>query len=97
MHARMMHLTVQPDKMDEALRTIQDSVGPVLRQQQGFKNWLLMSDANQNKIISITVWETMADLTEGEMSEVYQAQAAKVVQLLTDPPVVEDFKVDLQT
>lgn len=96
MYARMMNLEAQPGKIEEALAIIRSDVGPVLTRQRGFKDWLLLADANRNKIVSITVWETMADLTDGEMSEAYQLEAAKVVQLLNKPPIVEDYEVSLQ-
>jgi heme-degrading monooxygenase HmoA len=96
MYARMMNLEVQPGKLDEALAIIRHDIAPVLTRQRGFKDWLLLADANRNKVVSITLWETMADLTEGEMSEMYQAEAAKVVQLLNKPPIVEEYDVSLQ-
>ena len=96
MYARMMNLELQPDRLEEALAIIRSDVGPVLTRQRGFKDWLLLTDANRNKIVSITLWETMADLTEGEMSEAYQIEAAKVVELLNKPPIVEEYEVNSQ-
>ena len=93
MYARMLNLEVQPGKLEEVLAVIRSDVGPVLTRQRGFKDWLLLTDANRNKLVSITLWETMADLTEGEMSEAYQMEAAKVIQLLNKPPLVEEYEV----
>lgn len=95
MYARMINLEVQPGKLEDALAIIRNDIALILTRQPGLKDWLLLADAGRNKIVSITLWETMADLTDGEISEAYQLKAVKVIQLLNTPPVVEEYEASL--
>jgi heme-degrading monooxygenase HmoA len=86
----------QPGKLDEAVQTVQESIVPVMKQQTGFKGYLLLADPNTNKSLSITIWDTEADMTTGEGSGYYREQIAKVASLLAGPPTMEHFEVRVQ-
>ncbi len=92
-YARVTTVPVQPGKIGEAIKLIQDSVAPVLQQQAGFKGWHLLTDVAKNKIMSITLWQTEADLKEGQFSPAYQEQIAKLSSLAAGPPAVEQYEV----
>lgn len=96
MYARVTTSMAQPGKMDEAVQIVQESIVPVMKQQQGFKGYLLIADANTNKSISITLWDTEADMTTGESSGYYREQIAKVASVLTGSPTMEHFEVRIQ-
>jgi quinol monooxygenase YgiN len=93
MHARVTRVQLQPDKLDEAIRIYQESVIPAARQQPGFRSTQLITDRASGMGLSITVWESEADLQASEASGYYQEQVAKFAPLLTAPPVREVFEV----
>ena len=93
MYARVTSVMVQPGKMDESVQTIQDSVVPVMKQQKGFKGYLLLTDSNTNKATAVTLWETEADMVTGENSGFYREQIAKIAKLIAGPPTTEHFAV----
>ncbi len=93
MHARVTTVSVHPGKLDETASIIQTSVAPVMKQQQGFKGWLLLTDSNKNKVVSITLWETISDMTEGELSGYYQDQIEQLIYHAAGPHTVEHFEV----
>ena len=87
MHARVSTGEVQPGKKDEFVNSYRDSAMPANKQQRGFKGQLLLTDPNTVKAISITLWETEADLRASE------PQYAKVAHALAGPPVREIYEV----
>ena len=96
MFARVSHFQILPGKMDEYIRISQDSTGPAAKQQKGFKGGYVLSDRNMGKSISITLWETEADMKAGEASGYYQQNVAKFKDVLAAPPVREQYEVALQ-
>lgn len=82
--------------MDEVTSIIQDSVVPVARQQKGFKGMLLLTNADTNKGMTITLWETEADMMALEASGLYQEQVAKVVSYFAELPIRELYEVSVE-
>jgi hypothetical protein len=63
MYARVTIVQVLPGKMDEAIGIFRDSVVPAANLQKGHKGHYLLTDRQNNKGISISLWETEADMT----------------------------------
>lgn len=96
MNARVTIVQILPGKVDEAVDLYRDSVVPAARQQKGCKRVYLLTDRNAGKGISITLWETEADMTAGENSGYYQQQLAKFKDVFGAPPVREAYEVSVQ-
>ena len=96
MYARVVSGQYQSAKMDEGLEMYRNSLAPAARQQQGFKGILGLVDRATGKGISITLWETEADLKASEASGYYQQQLAKFAPLFSGPPEREVYEVTLQ-
>jgi heme-degrading monooxygenase HmoA len=82
--------------MDEAIAIYRDSVVPAAQQQKGSNGALLLTDPNTGKGLSISFWETEADMQAGEASGYYQEQLAKFKGIFTAPPVREQYEVSVQ-
>ena len=95
-YARVLTATVQPGKTEEGIQIIRDVILPTARQQQGFKGGLALTDHSQNKGLSLTLWETEADLLAGESSGYLQEQLGKVVSVLATQAVREVYEVAVQ-
>jgi heme-degrading monooxygenase HmoA len=95
MYARVMTVQLQPGKIEEAIQIYRDSTVPSAKQLQGFKSALFLTDATTGKGISITMWETEADLKASETSGWLQEQPAKFASLFTATPVQEVYEVAL--
>lgn len=93
--ARLLPLEFQPGKIDEAQIIDQNSILPVANQQQGFRGILFLTDKATNRGISISLWETEADLRASEASGYYQEQVAKLVPCLVAEPVREVYAVSV--
>ncbi|MEO8249511.1 MAG: antibiotic biosynthesis monooxygenase [Burkholderiales bacterium] len=96
MKARVVTVKAQPGKMDEMTAIYKDSVVPAGKKQTGFKGAMLLTDADGSKGISITLWETEADMTAGETNGYYQEQIGKMKPLMSEPPVLEHCDVSVQ-
>ena len=83
--------------LDEAISLYRDSVVPAAKQQKGFKGLYLLTltDRSAGKGISITLWETEADMIAGENSGYYQQQLAKFKDVFGAPPAREASEVSV--
>jgi heme-degrading monooxygenase HmoA len=94
----MVTVQLQPGMTDQAIAIFQTSVVPAAREPQGFKGGLRLTDRNTGKFVSISFWETAADLTASETSGYYQAQVNKLagVGVFAGPPVRDAYEVSVQ-
>ena len=96
MYAGVVVVQILPGKMDEAIGVFRDSVVPAAKEQKGHKGHYLLSDRKSGKSISISLWETEADMTATKTSGHYQQQLAKFKDIFAAPPVREDYEVSVQ-
>ncbi len=95
-HARVLLAEFQPGKTDEGLQIVRDSILPVARQQSGYKGYLSLTDRTIGKGISISLWETEADLLASETSGYLREQLGKVAHVLATQVVREVYEVSAQ-
>ncbi len=95
MYARVTVAITLPGKTDDVLRIERDSIVPACKQQKGFKGLYLLHDHKTDKGLTITLWETEADMRAAEVSGFYQQQVAKMKDVLAAPPVREEYEVSL--
>jgi heme-degrading monooxygenase HmoA len=95
MFARLTIAHSLPGKAEEVLRIERDSIVPACRTQTGFKGLYLLQDHKTNKGLTISLWETEADMRAAEASGFYQQQVAKVKDTLAAPPVREEYEVSI--
>jgi heme-degrading monooxygenase HmoA len=96
MHARVTIIEVDLDHVDEMKAIYQDSVVPAVRQQKGCQGIYLLIDRATRKGMSITLWDTEADMAAGETSGFYQQQVNKFQDVWEAPPVRETYEVSVQ-
>lgn len=96
MHARVTTVQIRPGMLDEAIAVYQDSVAPAAQQQPGCRGIYLLTDRDSGKGISITFWDSEADMTAGESSGYYQEQLGKFKDIFAGPPQREAFRVSVQ-
>jgi len=96
MQARVTHVQVQPDKIDEATSIYRDSVVPVLKAQNGYPATYMLVDRATGKGMSVTIWESLEALQASESSGFYQEQVAKFAPVFAAPPTREVYEVSVQ-
>ena len=95
MFARVTIAHSLPGRTEDVLRIERDSIVPACKQQKGFKGLYLLQDHKTNKGLTISLWETEADMRAAEASGFYQQQVAKVKDALAAPPVREEYEVSI--
>ena len=61
-HARVNTRQIRPGKMDEAIRTYEDSTVPRVRGRQGSTGALVLTDRDTGKVIVISLWASEDDV-----------------------------------
>jgi heme-degrading monooxygenase HmoA len=88
MYGMNVRIQIQPGKVEEAAKLLREEVMPTAANYQGFIQNFLVVDAPNNRIASLSVWETEADtkaIYEGE-GGLYQTGIAKLKPMLAVPP-----------
>ena len=96
MYARLTTVQLQPDKAQEAIDLYAGSVVHAARQQPGNQGTWLLIDRVSGKGVSISLWDTVANMEAGEASGYYQQQVGKFGPLMTAPPIREVYEVAVQ-
>lgn len=96
MYSRVTVVQVQPGKMDELITVFRDSIVPAVKPLEGCKRVLLFTDADDNKAMSISIWENEALWAESEKSGFVQQQLAKLASVLAGPPTREAYTLSVQ-
>ncbi len=95
-YARVLTATAQPGKTDEGVQIVRDAILPVTRQQPGYRGYLSLTDRTTGRVISITLWETEADVNASESSGLLREQLGKVAPMLATQVVREVYEVTVQ-
>jgi heme-degrading monooxygenase HmoA len=96
MYARMVTISIDPERMEEVVKIYRESIYPAGKEQPGHAGGLFLTDAASGKAVSISLWESEADMFGGETSDYLKEQIAKVASAFTAAPVTEHFVVSMQ-
>jgi len=94
MHVRVITHRVREGNLD---RVITQSIAPASRRQPGYVGFVLMSDRKAGTVVSTSYWNTEADMLASENAEYLQDQNSRLITLLSGPPVIEPYGVDLMS
>ena len=92
MHARVTSLHLDPNMTEGGIVFLQEGVVPKLKMQKGFRGFLGLTNT-EGKAMTISLWETEADMTATESTEWYQTQVARAAPLFSDEPELEHYEV----
>ena len=92
MRARVTTVLTDPSMTDAGIQLLQQELVPKLKAQKGFRGFLGLTNT-EGKAVTISLWETEADMEATESTGWYQAQVAKAAPLLKDEPELEHYEV----
>ena len=92
MYARVITFHYQPDKIEEALHILRETVIPELQQLPGFKGATNLVDYGHDKVVGMTLWDSKDNLQGSGMNKL-QARFAKISAYLAAMPTVEVYEV----
>ena len=97
MFARLTTAQILPGKMDDTISIMRDSIAPAIKQIDGSKGYLMLTDRKMGKAIAIVLWETENAMIASETNGFYQQQLGKLKDVFGAPPVRENYEVSLQS
>jgi hypothetical protein len=92
MVARVTHVRVRPEDVDESVRLFDESVVPAAEQEEGFMGALLLVRAD-GEALAVDLCDTLENLRENERNGFYQSQVAKFAERITGRPSREVYEV----
>jgi heme-degrading monooxygenase HmoA len=93
MFARLLEMTVKPEKKSEFLDKVREEITPILSQYRGFISiFQLEVEADSTKMYAITFWNEKQDAEKYE-KENFAKVAAIYEPLLAKPALVRRCKV----
>ncbi len=95
-YARVLTATVQSGRLEELARAVQEVVQTTIKQRQGFKQALVLTDLSTNKVMAISLCETQADLDAHVAAGRVPKHWAEAAKALTAPYVEEFYEVSFQ-
>jgi heme-degrading monooxygenase HmoA len=97
MFTRVVELTSKSGKAKELSNTINEKVVPILKKQNGFVDEIvLVSDAEQDRLLGLSFWKTREDAERYHKKE-YPAVHETIRHLLEADPVIRTFDVHTST
>jgi heme-degrading monooxygenase HmoA len=93
MYARLTTMHIKSEKIDEAIKTYQQSVVPAAKLQKGFVRAYLLADRPTGRGISMTIWKTEEDALANERNRYYQEQLVKFLEFFQSPPFREGYEI----
>ena len=85
MVARLTHVRVKPEDVEEAVRLFDDSVVPAARQEEGFMGALLLTREDGRALV-VDLCDTVEHMRANEHSGFYQTQITKFAGKIIDRP-----------
>lgn len=92
MVARVTHVKVRPEDIEESVRLFDESVVPAAEQEQGFMGTLLLV-REDGTALAIDLCDTIENMRANEHSGFYQAQVTKFADKITESPSREFYDV----
>ena len=96
MHVRATTFRIQAGKMPEAIDLYQTVISGA-KTKKGFQGAYLMTDADSGKALSISIWESEADMLAGESSRGHvQGAVIKFSGLFVGSPEFEHYELSVE-
>jgi hypothetical protein len=92
MVARVTHVRVSSEDVEESVRLFDESVIPAAEQEEGFVGALLLARADGRALV-VDLCDTLKHMRENERNGFYQTQVAKFADKITERPSREFYEV----
>ncbi|MEA2472770.1 MAG: hypothetical protein QOE06_685 [Thermoleophilaceae bacterium] len=92
MVARVTHVHVKPEDVDESVALFDESVIPAAEQEEGFAGALLLVKPDGHALV-IDLADSLEHAQANERSGFYQSQIAKFADKIVDRPTRELYEV----
>jgi heme-degrading monooxygenase HmoA len=95
MYTRVTTGEIRPGTMEEVIRFYEE-MAPQLKGLKGFVRSQLLTDRTANRVLIVSLYETLADLEAGETLFRQAMADPRVTAAIAGPPVVAAYEVAAQ-
>jgi heme-degrading monooxygenase HmoA len=95
MYVRVTVDPIKPDKIARAIKVEEESILPAARNEKGFKGLYFFTNSQTGKGLTISLWESEADMKAAEQSGYYREQIAKILPFMAGPAIKEHYEVSV--
>ena len=97
MFARVSHFDVRSERIQQGYRAIVEHVMPALEMQNGYSGALLLANAQQGKLLTVSLWESEQDMhATDEASRWFRLFGAEATEgTVTDVETYEVYRAQL--
>ena len=92
MVARVTHVRVSPEDVEESVRLFDESVVPAAEQEEGFMGAMLLV-REDGRALAIDLCDTLEHMRANERNGFYQTQVAKFADKIVETPAREFYEV----
>lgn len=96
MYARVIQFPLKPESITDAVDYFQNSVGPALKELDGFKNSRMLTNPSTNKGLMVTIWESEAHRQAAETSGFLQGVLKQMGAYFAGPSTTDYYEVNVQ-
>ncbi len=104
MHARITTVRIdkeyrinKPNTVEESLDALRTTTMPKLKKQKGFKEFLVLVDRAADKVVLITLWESVDDMMATEASGFYKRAVDEFSDRIVSEPRKEYYEVAIRS
>jgi heme-degrading monooxygenase HmoA len=96
MYARVIQFPLKAESITEAINYFQDTVGPALKELDGFKNSRMLTNSTTNRGLMVTLWASEAQRQAAESSGFLSDILKHMSNYFDGPPSVDYYEVNVQ-
>ena len=97
MHARITTLELDPDRVDAAVKQVEEEELPRWKDLAGFRGFTLFADRSGGKVIGISYWDSAEQMDASEDAVRDSRRRAAETGGASGEPQVERFEVAVDT
>ena len=87
---------IQSEKIPEAIDIANHPVVYAAKAQEGFREIYIMTNAASGNFLTLSGWETEADMLASESDGFSQEQCAKIGALMAGPPEFDHYELSVE-
>ena len=97
MHARVNTLQMDPQRIDDALRQLEEEDIPRFKEIDGFRGFTVLADRSSGKVVATSYWHSEEQMLASEDAVKEARRRAADTGGASDEPQVERYEVALDT
>lgn len=96
MISRVVTVQIKPGSLDEAVHIYQEGILPIVQQQKGYRQVLVLTDTENNKLLIVGLWDDEASLKAADGDARLVEQIRLFGATFAARPAIENLEVRLR-